>query len=246
MKGTLVLSAGMEGLFEVAADRIAAALAADGKHRDTINVALAGGKSPKGLYECLAREPWSGWIPWEKIHLFWGDERVVPHNHPDSNYQMVQKTLLDHVPLPPEQVHPVPTTLRAEKAAREYEKTLRSHFHTRWGVPTFDLILLGLGADGHIASLFPWTPALEEQKQLVTVAHGISGTARVSLTMPVINQARRVYFLITGKSKAKAVQQALEAEGRMPAQRVALSKGELVWLVDQPAASGLTQVQVLS
>lgn len=244
MRGTLIVCAELGGLFEVAAERVASALAAAGEKQKIVSFALAGGNTPRALYQRLAREEISRRIPWSKVHIFWGDERIVPHKHPESNFRLANETFLQKVPLPPENIHAVPTNLVAEEAAESYEQTLRKHFRLWRGFPKFDLILLGLGADGHVASLFPWTAPLEEKNKMVATAHSLAGSARVSLTLPVINSARRVYFLTTGQDKSSALQKAMEESGDLPVQRVAPAKGELVWLVDQSAASGLTQMKV--
>ncbi|MFQ5664404.1 MAG: 6-phosphogluconolactonase [Terriglobia bacterium] len=245
MRGTLVICTDLESLSREAARRVVAAVEA--QRPWPFCVALAGGSTPRQLYELLASGEWRHRIPWDQLHFFWGDERLVPHDHRQSNYRMVREALLKHVPVPQQNIHPVPTQASLEATARAYEQELRAHFGHRWGVPGFDLILLGLGADGHTASLFPGAPALEDKQHLV-VAHRPAGyeLARVTLTLPVLNHARRVFFLVSGASKALALRDAFEGTGQRPAQRVAPKKGELVWLVDSAAASRLTRVRVES
>lgn len=245
MRGTLVICADSESLGREAARRIvAAAASAEKSPSQPFRLALAGGSTPRRLYELLASSEFQSCVPWKQVHFFWGDERLVPLDHPDSNYRMAYDTLLRHLPVPRENVHPVPVQSSAAGAAQAYEQELRAHFQKRRGVPVFDLVLLGMGADGHTASLFPGAPILGEKKQLV-VAHIPGGAqARVTMTLPVFNHARRVFFLVAGKDKAVALHAALEGRGQLPAQLVAPKKGELLWLVDTMAASRLESVRV--
>lgn len=246
MRGTLVICPDMEGLSREAARRILAAVLADrAARKEPFRLALAGGSTPRRLYEVLASGEFKAKIPWTHIQLFWGDERLVPHDHVESNYRMAQEALLKRVAVPRENVHPVPIRPSPDDAAQAYEQTLRTTFRQRRGYPVFNLVLLGLGADGHTASLFPGAAALQEKDRLV-VGHsmGVKMPARVTLTLPVINRAERVYFLASGESKAAALQTVLEIEGQLPAQLVAPRKGELVWLVDTPAAGRLARIKV--
>ncbi|MEE8201187.1 MAG: 6-phosphogluconolactonase [Candidatus Acidoferrales bacterium] len=243
MRGTLVICADFENLNREAARRFVAALQApDGKQ--PLRVALAGGSTPRRLYQLLASQEFRTRLPWPQLHFFWGDERLVPPDHPDSNYRMAQETFLKHVPLPRQNIHPVPAQASPEGTAQAYEQELRAHFGQRRGVPAFDLILLGLGADGHTACLFPGAPALAEKNRLVVPHTAAQGHARITLTLPVLNHARRVFFLVAGEDKADALRQAIEASGTLPAQRVAPRKGELLWLTDSAAASRLERVRV--
>lgn len=245
MRGTLVVCTELESLSHEAARRFVAAVEARGQR--PFRVALAGGSTPRRLYELLASQEFRSRIPWEQMHFFWSDERLVPHDHPDSNYRMAWDSLLKHVPARGQNLHPVRAQSSAEEAARAYEQELRSHFGQWRGLPAFDLILLGLGADGHTASLFPQAPALAETQRLV-VAHNPGGAAaaRVTFTLPLLNHAQRVFFLVAGESKAAALRQAVEATGPLPAQRVSPQRAELLWLVDAAAASRLQRVRVES
>lgn len=209
-------------------------------------VALAGGSTPRRLHEQLARGvPPGETLPWRTTHIFWGDERHVPPDHPESNYRMALETLLDHVPVPQAHVHRIPSERRrAADAAAEYEETLRAFFKAEPGrPPRLDLILLGMGEDGHTASLFPGSSLLAERERLVaagTVAK--LGTRRISMTLPLLNAARRIVFLVGGSGKAGAVRAALEGAGSSdppPAALVAPEEGELTWLLDAAAAAGL-------
>lgn len=247
MRGTLVICTDLDSLSRETADRFVAAVEARARTESAVRVALAGGSTPRRLYELLAHPEFQPRIPWTKLHFFWCDERLVPHDHPESNYRMTHESLLKHVPVPGQNVHPVRTQASADGAALAYEQELRAHFRQRRGVPAFDLILLGLGADGHTASLFPGAPALEEKDRLVVAAHPpAGGLARVTLTLPVLNQARQVFLLVTGETKAAALRAALEGSGSLPAQRLHPPRGELLWLVDGAAASQLERVRVES
>jgi 6-phosphogluconolactonase len=207
----------------------------------TFTVALSGGSTPRGLYALLAEQPPSP-IPWANVHLFWGDERDVPPDHADSNFAMVQGTLLSKVGVPADHVHRIqPETGGAERAAAEYEEELRRFFRLAPGQwPRFDLVLLGMGSDGHTASLFPASPALEERERLVVSAYVEKlGARRVTLTLPVLNAAACVLFLLHGADKAEALLAVLEGDespAPLPSRRVRPEAGELIWLVDRAAA----------
>jgi 6-phosphogluconolactonase len=217
------------------------------QNQDTFSIALSGGSTPKRLYSLLAKESASSArIPWERIHLFWGDERHVPPDHPDSNYRMAYRTLLSQAPIPAPHIH----RFRGEdtdagKAAADYELQIRRFFKIRVGeMPRFDFVLLGMGADGHTASLFPGTSALKETQRLV-LANWVEKfrAFRLTLTAPVLNSAACILFLIAGQDKADAAKAVLEGNlqpQRYPAQLVQPSAGELIWFLDQSAARRLT------
>jgi 6-phosphogluconolactonase len=210
--------------------------------RGRFTVALSGGSTPKGLYALLGKAEIARRIPWSQISLFWGDERCVPPTHPESNYHMVEETLLSHVPIPPRNIHRIPTERDPLQAASSYEAVLREAFalaDNAW--PRFDLILLGIGTDGHTASLFPATAGLHENTRLV-IAHYVDKLQawRVTLTPPVINKAAHVVFLACGADKAEPLREILQGTQqpeRLPAQLVRPSEGVLLWLVDEAAAS---------
>ena len=244
MRGTLIICPDTESVSREAAERFVTAAA--GKlddRRATFSVALAGGSTPRRMYELLAGSPFRSKVPWARMHFFWGDERMVPLDHAESNFRMAHEALLRHVPVPPANLHPIPTNLPADQAALAYEQSLRAHFG-RWGLPRFDLMLLGVGADGHTASLFPGSAALAEKDRLVMPhSRGVNQPARVTLTLPVINNSHRVHFLVTGKPKASALRAALE-RGALPVQRVQPKKGELLFLVDAAATGKLDRVRI--
>lgn len=215
--------------------------------RGHFSAALSGGSTPGALYRLLAEDPYRGQIPWENVHLFWGDERCVPPDDPGSNFRLADKTLISHVPVPPGNVYRVRGELEPEEAARSYEKVLRKFFAESSTVnsiepcPRFDLVLLGLGSDGHTASLFPGSRALNEIERLavaVQANYRDRPTHRVTLTLPAINAARQVLFLVTGDTKAGIVQAVLEGPAReLPAQRICPTAGQSAWLLDTAAAN---------
>jgi 6-phosphogluconolactonase len=202
---------------------------------------LAGGSTPESTYQILARD-YSDRIAWSKVYVFFGDERAVPPHHEDSNLKMASEVLLDHVPVG--NVHRIRGELPPEEAAKAYEEELRIFFQTE-DVPRFDLILLGIGADGHTASLFPWTAALEVHDRWV-VANPVPrlGTTRITLTLPVINAARAVIFLVAGEDKAEALREILEGDADPHAYPAKLIQppGEPEWMLDQSAASLLSEL----
>lgn len=201
-------------------------------------VALSGGNTPRALYARLADEEFRSQIAWDRVHFFWGDERSVPADHPDSNYRMAYETLLSRVPVPQTNIHRIETERGPEKAAGEYEALLRDFFSSPPGTfPRFDLVLLGIGEDGHTASLFPGSAALEERERLVTAAYVEKlKTHRITFTLPLLNSAAAVAFLVSGKSKAAVVKEILRDGANLPAARVAPVNGKLSWFLDKEAA----------
>ena len=206
----------------------------------TCTVSLSGGSTPKQLYALLATPEWSKQVQWEHIHLFWGDERNVPIDHADSNYAMVERELLSKVPVPEKNVHRFPVELGdANAVAAAYEKSLHEFFGTN-GLPRFDLVLLGLGENGHTASLFPHCPALREAKRLI-VADWVEEVKadRLTMTAPLINAARQIIFLVSGANKAQVLHDVLNGPRQpeqLPAQLIAPAAGRLTWLADADAA----------
>jgi 6-phosphogluconolactonase len=207
-------------------------------------VALSGGSTPKALYRLLAAEDggFRARVPWGRAHFFWGDERHVPPDHPDSNYRMASQAMLSRVPVPPGNVHRIPAeNPDAAEAAAEYAETLRGFFDVAAGrFPRFDLILLGMGSDGHTASLFPGTDAVHERAGLVAAPWVEKlGAHRITLTPSVLNHAACVIFLVSGEGKAEALRAVLEGPhrpDRFPAQLVRPREGRLLFLVDRAAA----------
>ena len=209
-------------------------------------VSLTGGHTPRHVYELLAdpHEEWRWRIPWERVHLFWGDERNVPPDHPDSNYGMARDALVATIPVPAEQVHRMRGELEAEEAARAYEIELADAFRLAGRTDQiFDLMLLGLGDDAHIASIFPGSPVLHERTRRVAapwVEH--LHARRITLTPPALLDARVIIMLVEGSQKADAVTAAIEGPRdveRWPAQLLRAAGDRVEWLIDRPAAQGL-------
>jgi 6-phosphogluconolactonase len=233
-------------LFQVGAEEFANQVESTLKSSDRFTVALSGGSTPKGLFSLLATN-YRDRLPWNKIFFFWGDERHVPPDNSESNYRMAHETLLSKVPVPATNVFRVPAeNPDASHAAEEYEGTLREFFHTAPGTfPQFDLILLGMGPDGHTASLFPGTSSLQEKTKLV-VATWVEKfkTYRITFTAPLINQAKIVMFLVAGSDKSSALKEVLEGHQSaelFPSKLIKPIKGRLIWLVDEAAAASLSQ-----
>lgn len=227
-----------ETLTRAAAQGLSAFLCESVARRGRCTVALSGGRTPRRLYELLGEDPR---IPWPQIELFWGDERYVPSGDPRSNAQMAREALVERIAIPPENVHPMPTHFGdPEDAGWAYEATLRRVLG-RWS--RFDLVLLGMGSDGHIASLFPESPAvLEPDRWVVAVRVEADPPVRLTLTLPVINRARRVDILVTGAEKREALRRALWGPRdpvRCPASGVHPRHGTVVWWVDRAATEGL-------
>jgi len=239
----------VEALALAARNEVVGAAERSIRARGVFNLALAGGSTPKRLYEILADpavEPGDG-IPWKHVHIFFGDERFVPADHPDSNFKMSSTALLDHVPLAAGAVYRIPTEIHDPAAcAARYEAEIREALVPESkGSPRLDLILLGMGADGHTASLFPGVPVETETERLV-MANWVEKLAsfRISFTLPFINNARAVMFLVAGANKADALARVLDptpTEDPLPAARVRPTAGKLLWLVDTEAASRLAR-----
>jgi 6-phosphogluconolactonase len=203
---------------------------------------LSGGSTPGPLYSLLAGDPSvSSAVPWNRTHFFWGDERHVPTDHPESNYRMAKEALLSKVPVPGENIHPIRSgNPDAHQAAEEYEDTVRTFFRLKAGeFPRFDLVLLGMGPDGHTASLFPGTEALQERRRLV-VANWVEKfhAHRITMTLPLLNQAALVLFLVSGEEKAETLREVIEGKERkapFPSHLIRPADGRLLWLVDRKA-----------
>jgi 6-phosphogluconolactonase len=204
-------------------------------------VSLSGGSTPKTLFGLLASDEFKGRFPWQRVSWFWGDERFVPHDHPDSNYRMARESMFAKVPAPPESIHPVPVDGTPADAARRYERTLQQAYGSKTinsAHPLFDVTLLGLGADGHTASLLPGEPVLQERKRWVAaVTHG-RPEARITMTYPAIASSRHVLFLVAGQEKASILRAIRAGKSDAPAARVR-PVGQLLWFIDRAAAGGI-------
>ncbi len=231
---------GLQALNRAAADFFLISAKTAVTRQGAFHVALAGGSTPQALYELLATPEYAEIVPWEKVHIYFGDERSVPPDHDESNYRMACDALLRHVPIPESQIHRIKAELSdAHSAADDYSQLLGEHLPSGVdGQVEFDLILLGIGPDGHTASLFPKTDILHEHKALVSAVYvEDKATWRVSLTFPVLNQARQLLFLVAGDSKAKIISEVLGDainEAVYPVQQI--KNKQQLWLIDQAAA----------
>jgi 6-phosphogluconolactonase len=206
--------------------------------RGVFTIALSSGRTPILVYEEWVKRKRN--FPWDRVHIFWADERFVPRDNAFSNYRLIREMLLDGIPIPPENVHPVPLKESACLSAESYEDELRRFFGKDDLFPAFDLIMLGIGRDGHTASLFPGDPALNERTRWCACVHTRPGVEleRITLTLPVINNARTVMFLATGGQKKEAVKEVLEnRDPRLPAAQVVPENGQKLFLLDRDAAS---------
>ncbi|MDH4281232.1 MAG: 6-phosphogluconolactonase [Myxococcales bacterium] len=201
-------------------------------------VALSGGSTPKLLYEVLASDAFRTRFPWPRVLWYWGDERFVPHDHPDSNYRMAREAMLDEAPVPPENIFPMPVDGTPEEAAMRYERTLQEAYGRTVldpAKPLLDINLLGLGEDGHTASLLPGEPVLQERKRWVAaVPHG-RPEVRITMTYPALESCRRAAFIVSGREKAVIVAAILAGGSEVPAARVK-PVGEPIWFLDRAAA----------
>lgn len=232
--GRLAVSSDPLALAHHVADWMIATL----RGRDHYRVSLSGGSTPKALFQLLASEAYLERFPWRQVSWFWGDERFVPYDHPDSNYRMTREAMLAKAPVLSDYIHPIPTDDTPEQAAQRYERTLQDAYGAATldpARPLFDISFLGLGEDGHTASLLPGEPVLEERdKWVAAVAHG-RPEVRITQTYPAINSSRHVAFLVAGKGKAAVLRQVRSGQSDLPAARVR-PVGELIWFADQAAA----------
>ncbi|HEU0156601.1 MAG TPA: 6-phosphogluconolactonase [Stellaceae bacterium] len=202
-------------------------------------ICLSGGSTPRRLYQLLASDPCRGMMPWDRVHWFWGDERFVPWDHPDSNYRMAREAMLAHAPVKAQNIHPIETAGEPAHGARRYERELKTYYGAEALDPTrllFDVTLLGLGPDGHTASLFPGTAILEERQRWAAEIVGARPETRITLTYPVLESSRHTAFLVAGTDKREILARALAGDQALPAARLK-PQGDLVWFVDAAARS---------
>lgn len=242
----ILVGADIEETVRIAAGQFAALARKVAAESGIVNAALSGGSTPRHLFQLLAAEPFAGLLPWNCMRFFWGDERNVPPGDTQSNYSMARELLLSQVPVPPAHIHRIPTgDGTAIEAADLYERTLRENLPVAHGLPRLDYTLLGLGANGHTASLFPHRPTLHECQRLVVADHVDEVNSwRVTLTAPVLNNAAQITFLVIGEDKASVVEQVIEGPRNpeaTPAQLIAPADGTLTWILDSAAASRLTR-----
>jgi 6-phosphogluconolactonase len=234
MQGRTIVRADAGSIAAEAANWIATLVA---RSDQVFRLCLSGGSTPRRLYSLLASQ-YRDRIAWDRISFFWGDERFVPHDNPDSNFRMARETLFDHVAARPENVHPIPTGGSPADAARSYQTTLQGLYGaTRFDDdrPLFDLVLLGLGDDGHTASLLPGQPVLAERDAWVAAVPQGRNEPRITLTYPTLESTRAAAFLVTGAGKASAVRRARNGDTALPAACLK-PQGELIWFLDSAAA----------
>jgi 6-phosphogluconolactonase len=241
---------GAEALALRVADLLALCAQEGAAARGRFAVALSGGDTPRAFYKLLARQQFSQKIPWRHVRLYWGDERCVPPDDAASNYRMAHEAFIRHVPLAEASVYRMVGEDEPDAAALAYEAELHALAaleRPRTELPVFDLVLLGLGMDGHTASLFPHSEALAEEERLCVATQAPDGSPRLTITLPVINAARRVWFVVSGTAKAGMVAEVIEglrAPEAVPAQGVAPVHGKLTWLLDEAAAAELSPATV--
>ena len=216
-----------------------------GRHREKLHIALSGGSTPKISFRLLAQPRYRNKINWKRLHVYWGDERCVPPDHPESNYGMTRENLLQYIEIPESNIHRIKGELVPDQAANSYSREIQQNVPSGMGgIPCFDWLLLGMGEDGHTASMFPGSEVLNIKDKICAVsAHPESGQKRVTLTLPVINHAKKVTFLVTGKSKSRVISEIFNrATGfdHYPVSLIHPSHGEIEWLLDTAAASSLS------
>jgi 6-phosphogluconolactonase len=242
----ILVGSDVEETAHIAAGQFAALARKVAAESGVVNAAFPGGSTPRRLFQLLAAEPFAGLLPWNCIQFFWGDERNVPPGHPESNYSMAREVLLSQAPVPPAHIHRIPTgDGTAVEAADLYERVLREKLPVDHDLPRLDYFLLGLGANGHTASLFPNRPTLHEHQRLVVADHVEEVNSwRVTLTAPVINNAAQITFLVIGEDKASAVKRVIQGPRDFestPAQLIVPAHGTLTWILDSAAAGRLTR-----
>ena len=234
-----------EGVAGAAAEYVASLSEDSVREHGRFTIALSGGSTPSPLYRKLALAPFLDRIDWSRWQVFWSDERCVPRDHSDSSYRAARDALLDHVPLPLKQVHRMPGELPPDEGAEQYEATLTEAFGTPF--PSFDLVLLGVGEDGHTASLFPGSAALAESDRLVIAAVGRGQSHRLTFSLPLINAARSVAFLVTDGSKAETIREVHRpgaTANPLPAAMVRPPAGSVHWFLTRAAAGQLEGTKV--
>lgn len=209
--------------------------------KEIFTLVLSGGETPKKLYKILSSSPFNKKIKWHRVHIFWGDERVVPFDDESNNAKMAFDNLLDKINIPHEQVHKIWTDINPEESARQYEKTLHQYFDNK--PTTFDLVLLGMGDDGHTLSLFPGNDVLQDENNWVKAVRVKDKGERITLMPSVVNKSAAVAFLVTGKNKARVLAEIISQSGdkKYPAQLIHPLNAELLWFADEDAASYLNE-----
>lgn len=243
MVGDIHIHPDLDEVYRDTAERIALLATRQIADHGAFHIALAGGATPEGTYRTLARPPLRDEVDWSRVHIYFGDERCVPPDHRDSNYRMARRALLDHVPIPPEQQHRIRGEMEPQAAAEAYAAELRQSLPLEGTIPVFDLILLGTGPDGHIASLFPGTDILTRRKPVAAVWVPKLAAWRVSLTFPVLNAARHLMLLVTGTKKADVIRHVVKHRYSNPLPVEMLRpRGHLEWFLDRAAARHIVPI----
>jgi len=238
----IIIADSLQQFFELAADQFRNSTLQAVKKRSLALVVFSGGSTPSGLFQILAKPPYVELIPWQFIHFFWADERCVPPDHPESNYGQAKKMLLDLVPVPDEHIHTIDGSLDPQIAAEQYQKTILKFAAKGQPIPRFDWVLLGMGNDGHTASLFPGSSLATNEQDLirpVQANYENRPAMRVTMTECLLNQGREILFLLKGLPKAEIVRRVLQGASDpslYPAQRIQPVAGNVTWLMDKEAA----------
>ena len=244
-KTNVIILPGIHSISEAAADRLSEVAAEAVYNRGLFHLVLSGGKTPETLYKILTQSPYNSSIPWDLTHIFWGDERCVPPENKESNFGEAQRVFLSSLPVREHNIHRIKGELGAQKAQDDYRQLLERQSDQGRGWPQFDLVLLGMGADGHTASLFPGQISVDErQNSVISVTAHYEGrpSSRITMTPLAINSARNIIFLVTGSNKAAAFAAAIngpEDQEKWPVQRIRPSQGSVIWLVDEDAGADL-------
>jgi 6-phosphogluconolactonase len=240
----IIVTDGIERLAAAGADLFQRTAVASIARAGLFSVAVSGGSTPRPMHRLLAGDPYRSGVPWQLTHLFWVDERLVPVTDPDSNFGCAERDFLNQLTIPAGNIHPMSSRKPPAAAADDYEHELRRHFSRFSGTgPVFDLIVLGVGADGHTASIFPGDrSAVETARWVTAVRGGTPDVERLTLTLPVLNHARCIAYLVSGSKKADVVRSLLtDASVQLPPQRIAPQRGKIIWLLDKAAAALLPQ-----
>ncbi len=240
----IVITSNAERLAEKGAELFCNAAKKAVARRNSFAVAVSGGSTPRAMHRLLSQEPYRSDMPWQRTHMFWVDERMVPFDHPDSNYGAAQKDLMSMIPIPADQVYPMPAMMPPAEGADLYQAKLKTFFQDLKSLdPVFDLIILGIGTDGHTASLFPGQPSSDKpDRWVLSVKGGKPYVFRLSLNYAVLNRARHILFLVSGNAKAAVVKNLIEdRDAQLPAAKIRPLNGKMTWLLDQEAASLLSE-----
>jgi len=244
-KPQIIIRDNLSALAGTGADIFAASAIENVINKGRFVTAISGGSTPGPMHRLLSRDPYLSEIPWNKTHIFWVDERCVPVSRTESNYGEARKRFLDIVPIPSDHIHNISVEVPPEEGALRYQRELIKFFGLKRGeFPVFDLIFMGIGADGHTASIYPKSSALEENKKLMlSVKGGDPLVHRLTMILPVLNNAKKIIFLVSGKDKSEIIGDIImQRQKGLPAEMIKPAHGEIIWLIDREAASLLTEI----